>query len=129
VSTRDDSRRFNDRREAPITQRCVLARNTERLQRLSGSRHERNVDDRIIRVYRSELSGVGDVTIDVVVMRRWAVLVGTVVHGGMHMQLGRLHVHKRESGNQRDREHPTTESRYHVALTIVLHRDSFRRLA
>jgi hypothetical protein len=54
--------------------------------------------------------------IDVVVMRGRTVLVVISVNAGMHMQLGRLHVHQRESGNQRDREHPT-ESRYHLAPT------------
>lgn len=77
---------------------------------MGGIGHERNVDDGIILVYRSELSGIGRVTIDVVMMRRGPVLMAMIVHGGMHVQLGRLHVHERDSGNQRDRERPT-ESR------------------
>ena len=78
------------------------------------SSYERNVDDRIVRVYRNELSGIGRLMIEVVVMRGWTVLVGIFVNAGMHMQLGGLHVHERESGNQRDREH-ATEGRYHLA--------------
>lgn len=87
----------------------------QQLQRFGRSGYERNVDDRVIRVDRSQLSGIGRMVIDVVVMRRWTMLVGSGVRDGMHMQLGRLQVHQREPGNQRDREHPT-ECRYHLLL-------------
>lgn len=115
MSARDYPRRINGRRKGPGTQCCARAHNLQQLQRFGRSGYERNVDDRVIRVDRSQLSAIGRMVIDVVVMRRWTMLVGSGVHDGMHMQLGRLQVHQREPGNQRDREHPT-ECRYHLLL-------------
>jgi len=58
----------------------------------------------------------------VVVMRARPVVVVVidVIRSGVHVQLDRLHVHQRESGNQRERDQPT-ESSDHLFLNIVLH--------
>src|SRR5687768_8765476 len=55
---------------------------------------------------------------NVVVMRARPVVVGVidVIYSGVHVQLDRLHVHQRESGNQRERDQPT-ESSDHLFLT------------
>ena len=50
--------------------------------------YERNVDDRLIRVGRSELNAIARVVIDiVVVMRRWTMLVGIVASSNAHAAL------------------------------------------
>jgi hypothetical protein len=94
-----------------------------RLYRLRGRGDQRYLDDRVIGIYPANLSRLRRVMIDDVVLMRGRTMVVDVVDvigRSMDVQLGCLHVHQRETGNQHEREQ-TMESPYHLVPNIVLH--------
>jgi hypothetical protein len=127
MCTRNYSRPVNHGLDARDEHERAGVISVNRLHRLRGRGDQRHLDDRVIGIYPGNVSRLRRVMIDdVVPVRRRPVLVVVVdvVGRRVNVQLGCLHVHQRQAGNQREREQPM-ERPYHLVPNIVLHPDYF----